>query len=262
MLLVYSAVFNTAKITQILRTLSTLDNLPKSGICQLDDFAQEKLSNEWLACIKDHHPIDPAVDHLSELVNLNNTPSRNTYLVLSLNSENPARPLDVEKAKDREFILFAIELSRIVLRALELQLFQTLQKELNELPKSTKSDVDITTLLKQLGGLLISLRWRMSWWAASGDCSTHPDHSTAKPFLERATNLAHVLYCYFFVVKKKSWSGSHSTQQTVLSSHPDANPVEEDLPEDDTLQGFHEWLSHGHDLIRGSRGQQHLGSYD
>lgn len=141
-------------------------------------------------------------------------------------------------------------------------MFQSLQKEVNELPKSTKSDADIATLLRQLGALLISLRWRMSWWVASGDCTTHPDHSTVEPFLDRATSLAHILYCYYFVVKKKSWSESSNTQRTVLSVHPDANPVEENLPEDDTLEGFRKWLSHGHDLIRGSSVQQHLATYD
>lgn len=186
-------------------------------------------------------------------------PSRNMYHVLHLNSKQPARTLDIDNNNDKEFILFAISLSRIVLRALELRLFQSLQKELNELPKSSKSDADVAVLLGQIGQLLISLRWRISWWTTIGACSDHEAHS-GDSFKERATNLAHVLYCYFFVVKKKSWSGANSTQQPVVSTYPDADPVEEYLPEVDTLQGFHDWLDQGHELIRPV--QQHLAHHD
>ena len=195
------------------------------------------------------------------MITLNNMPSRNTYYLLPPNTIQPARMLNVESGNEREIILFAISLSRIILRALELQLFQALQKELNELPKGSQSDADVALLLRQIGQILISLRWRMSWWTTFGACSEHEAHS-GDLFIERATDLAQVLYSYFFLIKKKSWSGANNTPQSVLSNYPDADPIEESLPEDDTVEGFHKWLGQGLGLIRAARVQQHLAGHD
>ena len=119
-------------------------------------------------------------------------PSRNSYEVSPHDTFVPGHALDVEDQQDRGTIIFAVQLARIILRAVEIEAFEALQKAVNDLTKGGKSDADIETLIGQLGQILMSLRWRISWWAIVGDS---PDES----FISRVTKLAQILYCYYFV---------------------------------------------------------------
>lgn len=73
----------TLDLARFLQVLSTLSTLPQSGICELDDFAQDKMMNEWLACIKDHHPVDPTADHLVSQV-------PKLHIILLYDAESPS----------------------------------------------------------------------------------------------------------------------------------------------------------------------------
>ena len=170
-------------------------------------------------------------------------PSRNSYEVLPHNALVPGHALDVEDQQGRSTIVFAVQLSRIILRALEIEAFEALQKSVNELIKGGKSDTDIEILIGQLGQILISLRWRISWWAVVGD-------SPNERFTSRVTKLAHILYCYYFVAGKKMSSSSDQLPSKIRSAYADVQPLYEDLPQSDSLDGFHAWMQKGQAVVQ------------
>ena len=176
-------------------------------------------------------------------------PSRNSYDVLPHNVSALGHALDVEDHQDRGTIVFASQLCRIVLRALEIEAFDALQKSVNELTKGGKSDDDIEVLIDQLGRILMSLRWRVSWWAIVGDS---PDEG----FTSRVKKLTQVLYCYYFVARKKMppWSGQLPSK--IRSVYADVEPIYEDLPLTDSLDGFHAWMQKGQAVIHAAKVQQ------
>lgn len=176
-------------------------------------------------------------------------PSRNSYEVSPHNTFVRGHALDVEDQQDRGTIIFAVQLSRIILRALEIEAFEALQKSVNELTKGGKCDADIEPLIGQLGHILMSLRWRISWWAVVGDS---PDER----FISRVTKLAQILYCYYFVARKKMspWSGQLPSK--IRSIYADVEPVYEDLPLTDSLDGFHSWMEKGQAVVQAAKVQQ------
>lgn len=178
-------------------------------------------------------------------------PSRNSYEVSPHNAVVLGHALDVEDQQDRSTIVFAVQLSRIILRALEIEAFEALQKSVNELTKGGKSDADIETLIGQLGKILMSLRWRISWWAIVGDS---PDER----FTSRVTKLAQILYCYYFVARKKMppWSGQLPSK--IRSVYADVEPIYEDLPLTDSLDGFHAWMQKGHVVVQAAKAQTNI----
>ena len=146
--------------------------------------------------------------------------------------------------------MFAVQLCRIILRALEVEAFEALQKSVNELIKGGKSDADIETLIGQLGRTLMSLRWRISWWSVIGD-------SPGERFTCRVTKLAQVLYCYFFVARKK-FSSSGQLPNKIRSVYADVEPVCEELPLTDSLDGFHTWMQKGKAIVQAAKTQQSI----
>ena len=178
-------------------------------------------------------------------------PSRNSYDLSPHNTSMLGRALDVEDQQDRDTIVFAAQLCRIVLRALEIEAFDALQKSVNELTKGGKSDEDIETLIGQLGGILVSLRWRVSWWAVVGDS---PD----EVFTSRVKKIAQILHCYYFVARKKMSPWSGQLPNKIRSVYPDVEPVYEDLPLTDSLGSFHAWMQHGQEVVKGAKPQNDM----
>ena len=176
-------------------------------------------------------------------------PSRNSYEILPYNTSMLGHALDIEDQKDRGTIIFAAQLCRIILRALEIEAFDALQKSVNELTKGGKSDEDIEISIDQLGRILISLRWRVSWWAVFGD---GPDEG----FTSRVKRLTHILYCYYFVARKKTspWSGHLPSK--IRSVYADFEPVYEDLPLTDSFDGFNAWMQNGQTVVQAAKMQQ------
>ena len=170
-------------------------------------------------------------------------PSRNSYEILPHNTAVIGHTLHVEDHQDRSTVVFAVQLTRIVLRAVEIEAFEALQKSVNELTKGGKSNADIGTLIGQLGQFLLSLRWRISWWAVIGDS---PDER----FTSRVTKLAQILYCYYFVARKKMppWSGQLPSK--VRSVYADVEPIYEELPLTDSLDGFDAWMQKGQAIVQ------------
>ena len=178
-------------------------------------------------------------------------PSRNSYEIAPHNISVRGHALDVEDQQDRGTIIFAAQLSRMVLRALEIEAFDALQKSVNELTKGGKSDTDIQVLISQLGQILMTLRWRVSWRAVVGD---NPDEH----FTSRVTKLAQILYCYFFVARKKISPWCAQLPSKIRSVYSDIEPIYEELPLTDSLDGFHDWMQKGQAIVQAAELQQNM----
>ncbi|MCJ1456396.1 hypothetical protein MMC28_006757 [Mycoblastus sanguinarius] len=187
-------------------------------------------------------------------------PSRNSYSFVPRSGARASQPLDIENEDGREAILIAVQLCRIVLRALEVEAFKSLQKSVNDLAKSSKSGKDVELLADQLLKILLSLRWRIAWWVVTGDGSNGRDDS-ADRFTERVTRLTQVLYCYYFIAKKRLPSSRSEFSNGRWSDYADAGPVWEDLPDVDSIDGFRAWMLRGQELIRSANIPQRLSSY-
>ena len=181
-------------------------------------------------------------------------PSRASYDIVPLKDRSAERQLDPEDVQDREDILIAAQVSRIVCRKLEIDGYSALQAEINNLRTSTADDRKRMTL--QLGKILLSLRWRMSWWKLLGDGSKTHDPFRGH-FVERVENLCKVLYFYYFTLQKRigAWNDM-SGLKGEMSSYPDATPVFDDFPTVQSIQGFEEWLERGKTLIREANVEQ------
>lgn len=155
--------------------------------------------------------------------------------------------MNVEDAKDHADILIAAQLSRIICRKLEIDGYKALQSAINKL--RFKTSVEVHKFVHELGQLLVTLRWRMSWWELLGDGSNKDLFRDR--FVERARELSKVLYFYFFTVKRRlgSWSESHSDLEGMISFYADATPVFDDFPASESIDGFQNWMAHGKVLL-------------
>lgn len=189
-------------------------------------------------------------------------PSRASYDIVSLVEGVPDRPIDVEDPEDKKEILIAAQLSRIICRALEVAAFRFLQKELNNLAK--KSNEDGEKFVLELGQILLTLRWRISWWRVLGDGSKVKVRDESRDrYIDRVTSLTRVLYFYYCNAKKKlpSWTNPRSLKG-VRSIYADTElAVFDDFPHHDSIDGFDEWMSHGQELIYQAGVQQRLSRY-
>ena len=181
-------------------------------------------------------------------------PSRNSYYHLSLDRAGYAQPLNIYNVQDVECLLFAVQLTRIILRALELEAYAALQRSISEFPK-LKDDAAMKLLNGQLGSLLLSLRWRIAWWASFGHRFEQSQESRMA-LTDRAKMLTHVLYCYFFITKKKLGSRDSSSPDQARSSYGHSEPAFTDLPRDDSAEGFNSWMQNGQAQL-----QQYLGMH-
>ena len=157
------------------------------------------------------------------------------------------RDMDVEDADDRAEILIAAQLSRIICRKLEIDGYKALQSAINKLRFKTSTEVH--KFVHELGQLLVTLRWRMSWWELLGDGSNKDLFRDR--FVERVKELSKVLYFYFFTVKRRlvSWSGEHADLEGMMSFYADATPVFDDFPVSESIDGFQTWMEHGKVLL-------------
>jgi hypothetical protein len=174
-------------------------------------------------------------------------PSRASYDIVSLENRLLDRPLNPEDPQDREEILVAAQLSRIVCRKLETDGFKALQRAINTLRFETPSGA--AKLVKELGQILLTLRWRISWWELLGDGSDEPDPSRDR-YVERVRCLSRVLYFYYFTAKRRvgSWCEPNSLHG-VWSTYADAAPIFDDLPCVESIEGFHDWMEQGKQLV-------------
>jgi len=188
-------------------------------------------------------------------------PSRASYAFVSLDDGTPDRLMDVQDPADRTEILLAAQLSRIFCRKLEVDGYRLLQNVLN---KNKWDEVPHDLFIKfvsQLGQILLTLRWRVSWWELLGDSGAKPDINKDR-YEERVRSLCRILYFYYTSVRLKLPAWSASTElDGVWSSYADAKPVWDDFPSVSTLEGFNQWLERGKILIREAGVQSRIAKF-
>jgi hypothetical protein len=177
-------------------------------------------------------------------------PSRASYSFVSLEAGGQDRPMNVKDPVDRKEILLAAQLSRIFCRMLEVEGFRKLERDFYNIKwKRISMDAHIQ-FLNELGRILLSLRWRVSWWKRLGDGGVRPDPSQ-QHYVERVDLLCRILYVYYTSVlgKLPSWTAA-DVPKGVWSTYADAEkPVWDDFPHDATENGFHQWMAGGRELI-------------
>lgn len=205
-------------------------------------------ADHWLDCVKD---CDPTTNVLALLGVWNNMPSRASYDFVSRNDtiDSVYLPMNVETEHGRIDIMLAAQLSRIVCRKLEVAGYAALQKLLNGWHDQPADQQAIA--LQQIGHILLTLRWRVSWWELLGDGGRQEQVDIVKQrFEDRVTRLCRVLYFYYCNIRKKLPSFSDTKGlEGIWSRYADAGLVYDDFPKIESLSGFQEWMSRGKELI-------------
>ncbi|KAL8930678.1 MAG: hypothetical protein Q9208_000549 [Pyrenodesmia sp. 3 TL-2023] len=205
----------------------------------------------WMECIEsDGKDLTPLI----RFNEWNNMPSRATYAIITAAD---FRQLNPENEEDSTTIFVASQLLRIVCRAVELLAFGWLQKELNGLTQGQKGGTDVSDLLQQLGRTLLNLRWRLSRWGINGTESNDPKEGNCT-CTDHVQKLCRILYVYHFIAQRKlpSWTGQdRRLENTMYSEYPDAEPMAETLPHDESPEGFEHWMQRGYDTISEAVGE-------
>lgn len=195
-------------------------------------------------------------------------PSRASYSLVPISedsstSSDAERPLDPESPTDKEEILLAAQLSRIICRKLEIDGYRALQTKINAILSSSTNSTssgdnnDPASFVSEFGKILLSLRWRMSWWELLGSGSSDPDPFRDK-FVERVRGLMRILYFLYFEAKRNVPSftyyneSEHRQLGGVWSSYPDSESVWDDFPTIESVAGFEEWVERGKTVIKQS----------
>lgn len=157
--------------------------------------------------------------------------------------------MDVEDADDQDNIILAAQLSRVVCRKLEIAAYGHLQRALNDW-SSLASD-DMLKFVREMGCVLLTLRWRVSWWELLGNGGDIPDPSGREAFAYRVNRLCRVLYFYFCMIRRKLPPFLLSKElYGVWSTYPDTSiPIFEDFPQEESLDRFPKWMLNGKRLI-------------
>jgi hypothetical protein len=213
--------------------------------------------SDWQICVKNPHLLDDVTSSLHNLVYWGIMPSRVTVRLVS-KKDGYLKRLDPDKHADKRILLAVAQLSRIVGRGLEHAAFQRLQTHLQL--KAVTLTVDF---LQLLGHLVLSLRWRISWWKALGidrgaaAQTQRPDEQ--EEATKRLRGICETLFVYFC---------SHSRQQNDWNEnkfrgrsyrYPDTElEVFEEFPRGDSRADIEEWMKKGEDKIREARVEERL----
>lgn len=199
-----------------------------------------------MSCIKEENH---SKDLLGILVVWNNMPSRVTYTLIS-KKDGTERHLDPDDGEDEQVIFVAGQLSRIINRKLELAAYQYLQHVLNT------GDSITTALLLRLGHLLLTLRWRVSWWnllgsGASSSATVAEQHDKDR-FATRVQTLCRILYFYYCSMQRRlPASSDRSGLRGKFSRYADTGTeVWEVYPSVESVEGFEAWMRDGEVKIR------------
>lgn len=155
--------------------------------------------------------------------------------------------MDVEDEHDREVIIIAAQLSRVVCRKLDVEAYAHLQRALNEW--TSMPSEEMLKFARELGLVLLTLRWRVSWWELLGHGGHDPDPKGREAFAYRVNRLCRVLYFYCCMIRRKLPAFSKQLHG-VWSTYPDTSlPVFESFPFDESIDGFARWMLEGKNLI-------------
>ncbi|KAJ5586936.1 uncharacterized protein N7459_002701 [Penicillium hispanicum] len=243
-------VLDLGETFKFLKSLSEYNGNAKSTFLEFIDrriVESKDKSKNWLSCVKDCDPMNQAYTLLSRW---NNMPSRAKYTFVPLDANGQERQMDIHNPEDRRDILLAAQLSRIFCRMLEVEGFRKLERDFYNIKwKQISHDTHIR-FLNELGHILLSLRWRVSWWKRLGDGGRSPDPSQ-QHYVDRVELLCRILYVYYTCVLAKlpSWSTTDVPKGNWSSYADSENAVWDDFPSDPTDAGFQKWMDHGQDLI-------------
>ncbi|KAJ5278934.1 hypothetical protein N7478_004306 [Penicillium angulare] len=243
-------VLDLGETYRFLKSLSEYNGNSKSTFLEFIDrriVESKDKSKNWLTCVKDCDPMTQAYSLLSQW---NNMPSRAKYTIVPLDENGQERDMDINNPDDRRDILLAAQLSRIVCRMMEVEGFRKLERDFYNIKWKQISHETHVRFLNELGHILLSLRWRVSWWKQLGDGGKTPDPSQ-QHYIDRVELLCRILYVYYTCVLAKlpSWSTTDVPKGTWSSYADSENAVWDDFPSDPTDLGFQNWMEHGQELI-------------
>ncbi|KAJ0161999.1 hypothetical protein CTA2_5279 [Colletotrichum tanaceti] len=206
-------------------------------------------------------------DLLTLLCTINNMPSRASFSYVAkpcyaAPGAAAEWPINVEDPGEADNLMLAAQLSRIICRKLEVKAYQHLQRLLHEW--GTMDDDKVLPFLQSLGRILLTLRWRLSWWVeVPEDVGTSDDDdeeesdedededASRRRAASRAHTLCRVLYFYYCCVRRRlhAWTNVDMLRG-VRSRYPDTEAeVRDDFPGDESLDGFEAWMLRGRLLI-------------
>ncbi|KZL79142.1 zn 2cys6 transcription factor [Colletotrichum incanum] len=212
-------------------------------------------NDDWERCMT--QTTTPWGDWLSLLCDVNKMPSRASFSYVSkpyytAPGAGVEQPINVEDPNEADNLMLAAQLSRIICRKLEVKAYQHLQRLLHE--SGTMEDDKVLPFLQSLGRILLTLRWRLSWWTAVPEVvgMSDQDEDAGRRQVElRVHALCRVLYFYYCCVRRrpsvwpnlKALSGIHS-------KYPDTETeVWDDFPGDESVEGFGAWMDRGRELV-------------
>ncbi|KAE8371021.1 hypothetical protein BDV26DRAFT_154473 [Aspergillus bertholletiae] len=243
-------VLDLGETYKFLRSLSDYNGNSRSNFLEFIDrriVESKDKSKNWLTCVRECDPINNFYTLLSRW---NNMPSRASYSFVPLHPGAQERPMDIQNADDRREILLAAQLSRIVCRMLEVEGFRKLERDFYNIKWKQISQETHLRFLGELGNILLTLRWRVSWWKRLGDGGQEPDPSK-QHYVDRVDLLCRILYVYYTCVLAKlpSWCAAE-VPKGVWSTYADTeNAVWDDFPVDPTDDGFQRWIDRGKELV-------------
>ncbi|KAK2020632.1 hypothetical protein LX32DRAFT_647212 [Colletotrichum zoysiae] len=214
-------------------------------------------TDEWERCMT--QTATPLGDWLTLLSNVNNMPSRASFSYVS-KPYHPTpvgavgeRPMNVEDPEEADNVVLAAQLARIMCRKLEVKAYQHLQRLLHE--SGTMEDSRVLPFLQSLGRILLTLRWRLSWWAAAVPevvgTNEGNDMGNRRRVERRVQTLCRVLYFYYCCVRRRLpvWTNIRALSGT-RSRYPDTQrEVWENFPGDESVGGFEAWMGQGSVLM-------------
>lgn len=190
--------------------------------------------DDWKLCIREPDPLD---DLLGSLIVWNNMPSRVTYSLVT-KANGFARILDPDSPDDKPIIYAAAQISRLISRKLELAAYAQLQHDLNNATGSLH-------ILPRLARLLLSLRWRISWWVVVGGGIGVVDQRDLHQFTIRVRKLCSILYFYYCWMRKSVSYGDGAPGEKTSQYADTQCAVTEVFPEEESLGGFQRWMEDG-----------------
>lgn len=150
--------------------------------------------------------------------------------------------MGADDPRDRQSILMAAQLCRIITRALEIKGFRDLQKELGEFTRLDATDIEAA--LVRTGQLLGTLRWRLALW----ELMYKEDVEVA--LSNQVKKITHVLYSWFLFAKRRLPGEQQSNLlQGCWSTYIDVPTIWDDFPQDESSECFQKWLRTQHTQI-------------
>lgn len=243
-------VLDLGETYRFLKSLSEYNGNSRSSFLEFIDrrlVESKDKSKNWLSCLRDCDPMNHVYALLSQW---NNMPSRAKYSFVPLQPGTEEQPMDTSNPEHKREILLAAQLSRIFCRMLEVEGFRKLERDFYNIKWKQISHDTHVRFLSELGHILLSLRWRVSWWKRLGDGGKEPDPSK-QHYVDRVELLCRILYVYYTCVLAKlpSWSIS-DVPKGIWSTYADTEKaIWDDYPLDPTDAGFQNWMGRGREII-------------